>query len=243
MNSNNYNPGIDSCFWCPEPSEEPDHIPPKDLFPADQRGLVPWVPSCASCNRGWSKDDELFISVVRLTCSEHGLVADKIEDKVSQDQARLEHTGKPGVTGRIKQMQSKFSGIRTKSGLWIPPQDAFKLEGEDKERCCQIFARIVRGFSYKFLGSRLPADTRVSGFTIVQKMTQPEEFNASWSWTEIIPGQLSFQVVNPYGDDKALWFLKFFEESIFYAAVVPKQLSERFRLEAKWQRGEESHDY
>ena len=55
-----------SCVYCGEESEEPDHIPPQSLFGESSRQGLIQVPSCKNCNHQAHKDDEYFKTVLAI---------------------------------------------------------------------------------------------------------------------------------------------------------------------------------
>ena len=58
---------IPLCIYCGvNVGDEPDHVPPKCLFPQPRPSDLVTVPSCARCNRRFALDDEYFRDVIVL---------------------------------------------------------------------------------------------------------------------------------------------------------------------------------
>src|SRR5713101_6228604 len=53
---------LGNCVYGGSLAVDEDHVPPKNLFPKDQRHGLVKVPSCRRCNGGASQDDEYFRS-------------------------------------------------------------------------------------------------------------------------------------------------------------------------------------
>lgn len=144
------------CIYCGKPATEPDHLPPRCLFPPNHRSGLIAVPSCTRCNRGFSKDDEYFRQALLLR-----------HDISEQPRARpvldsvFRALQKPSKAGfRQALFQSMFeTNIVTPGGLYLG-----RVGGQnvDAPRIRAMIERITRGLYWEERGTVLPLDFRVA---------------------------------------------------------------------------------
>ena len=124
------------CAYCGAPSVSYDHVPPKNLFPADQTNLIT-VPACDEHNGKLSDLDEDFRNYVAA------------------------HSG--GDTKNTKLLLEKaVRGVRrhTKIQRWRPDFSAFEVTIDSKSFIPMI-DQITRGLYWHAYGDRLPSDTKM----------------------------------------------------------------------------------
>src|ERR1700738_767191 len=101
---NETNKSRDFCAYCGEPKVSDDHVPPKNLFPANRKNLIT-VPACDEHNGKRSDLDEEF----------RNYIATHIGDDTSNARALLEKT---------------FRGVKRNKKIqrWHPDRGAFEVE-------------------------------------------------------------------------------------------------------------------
>jgi hypothetical protein len=141
--------------YCGKPSNTRDHVPPKLLFPKPRPSNLISVPSCKTCNVGFSKDDEYIRIAVALRgdLAEHpqaqGLFAPTIRGLNRPEQRGFVKT----ILSTVKQIP-----VHTKEGIFLGHAPAMIV---DLERLRRTAERIVRGLYFDAFGERLTARLRV----------------------------------------------------------------------------------
>ena len=54
------------CCFCGNPATTMDHVPPDGIFPDPKPTNLITVPACSKCNKGSSKDDEYFRTIIAI---------------------------------------------------------------------------------------------------------------------------------------------------------------------------------
>ncbi len=134
------------CVYCGSSQEiTSDHIPPACLFSRPRPSLIT-VPSCVSCNRGASLDDEYFRLVV---------AGSQITETVSAADRSFE------VALRGLKRSAGLRARLSESGSWAGGSYEVML---DLPRLKRVVNRIVRGLFYKSAGRRLSSDYEILTF-------------------------------------------------------------------------------
>src|SRR5690349_2666440 len=85
-----------TCIYCGCPADSRDHVPPKSFLERPFPAQLQTVPACSECNRGFSLDEEYFISVVASVSTAPTLVARITEGSVARAFRRS-----PGLDNRF----------------------------------------------------------------------------------------------------------------------------------------------
>ncbi len=113
------------CVHCGGLTETRDHCPSRVLLDKPHPENLPYLPACAPCNSGFSRDEEYFASLVE--CSRTGSVEAVIRPKIRQI---FEHS--PALATRLSQARNV-----TDSGItW------FAIE---EERVRKVVLKLARG--------------------------------------------------------------------------------------------------
>ncbi len=144
------------CISCGKPATEPDHVPPRCLFPPHHRSGLIAVPSCTRCNRGFSKDDEYFRQalILRHDISEQ-VRGQPVLDSVFR---ALQKPSKAGFRQALFQSMFETNVVRP-GGLYLGGVGG---QNVDAARIRAIIERIIRGFYWQEQGSVLPLDFRLA---------------------------------------------------------------------------------
>lgn len=210
------------CIYCGKPATEPDHVPPRCLFPPNHRSGLIAVPSCTRCNRGFSKDDEYFWQALLLR-----------HDISEQPRARpvldsvFRALQKPNKAGfRQALFQSMFeTNVVTPGGLYLG-----RVGGQnvDAPRIRTIIERITRGLYWEERGSALPLDFSLA--VEINAELQPKIRDTIGRYfggrTVRSVGSGVFRYAwNAASDDplSTMWVLEFYHAALFIVvAVNPK---------------------
>jgi len=88
------------CAYCGAPPVTRDHVPPKALLDKPYPDNLPVVGACASCNAGFSADDQYLACL--LECTIHGSVA---PEQLSREQVRRTLASRPAIRARLAAAQ------------------------------------------------------------------------------------------------------------------------------------------
>lgn len=132
----------ENCVYCGKPADTSDHIPPQCIFAEPRKESLIEVPSCNSCNKGFSKDDEYFRTVLTMI---EGVEENFDASKVFQNVHRS--FSKPKKKGFTKSFINtlQITPKTTHSGLFIGFAPTFEF---NKTRILRIAERIVRGLTW-----------------------------------------------------------------------------------------------
>lgn len=183
-----------------------DHIPPKNLFSKPYPSDFITVPSCISCNRGASKDDEYFRMVIsfRHDTYDHP-EASNIYPKVIRSLQRSKAKGL-----RRKLLKSvKEIDLNTPYGLYVGKTGQYDV---NLERLDRIAERIIKGLVFHEQKKRLP-----EGYMTVAYVLDSFE-EASVNTKEILGTLISSvqdQEVKSVGNGVFTYRMRFLEEDMF----------------------------
>jgi len=203
------------CIYCGAPAASVDHIPPRSLFAKSNRNNLIRVPSCRSCNNGFSKDDEYWqwAFALREESAEH---PDIEHIRLGVDRA----ISMPEKLGLVKALWRSMEVEIDKD-----TQSTIHTYTISDERITQFFTRLIKALYYHERGSRLPDDYQVlvfpeqfiSGGQSVQSQTL-EAFRKrvlSRPAKELGNGVFTYQSdfdirFQNSAEDDSLWWLQFY---------------------------------
>ncbi len=125
-------------------ADSEDHIPPRSMYAKGTPDLVT-VPSCGDCRRKYSKDDELFKTLMVTAASRMNPVAkEHFLGSVGRALKRLVGLG-PKIAAQTVQFD-----LLTQSGILTGEQmPAISICDEDWRRIQVVLIRIARGLNYR----------------------------------------------------------------------------------------------
>lgn len=206
------------CVYCGEVRVlEEDHVPSKNLFPKPRPSNLVTVPSCARCNRGFSKDDEYFRTAASL------ILDGRKDPRLRQLFDKSLSAFKRPESGGLKSLfYSTFNmvEVRGDSGLYYGNALSFTV---DLERIRRYACRTIRGLYFAETGVRLPTTTGV--LTIVNEpLPQPETIVLLVSQPEKEVGRGIFYYKHVLAPDEPLasaWLLVFYEKLVIFGLTLP----------------------
>jgi hypothetical protein len=126
------------CAYCGERRDlTEDHVPPQSLFGRPRPHNMIRVPSCSSCNGGFSKDDEYFQLVVKA-----GIDPKRFPKEIASSIETIKSLAKPRRLGFAVALYSNCR--RNPARLKI-----------DQKRIGAVLYRIIRGLFYHLTEVRL----------------------------------------------------------------------------------------
>lgn len=126
------------CAYCGERRElTEDHVPPQSLFGKPRPHNMIKVPSCSSCNGGFSKDDEYFQLVMKA-----GIDRKRFPKEIATSIDTINSLAKPQRLGFAVSLYSNYQ--RNPARLNV-----------DRKRIGAVLYRIIRGLFYHHTGVRL----------------------------------------------------------------------------------------
>ncbi len=142
------------CVYCGTANPETrDHVPPRNLFPKQNRSNLITVPSCRSCNETASKDDEFFRVMVagRLDAHDHPQ-AQKVFESIIRSFQR------PQARGFARQVLDNLIDVDmySEGGAYIGQGVGYKVVRTDYDRLDLVTDRIIRGLYWDKFSVRLP---------------------------------------------------------------------------------------
>jgi hypothetical protein len=214
------------CVYCGKPDPDTtDHIPPKCLFPSPRPGNIIKIPSCLSCNRGASSDDEYFKNwlVLRHDVSTHP-IGSRLLDSVYRS------FGKPEARLMLKSLADTIRHIPvfSPSGLYLGDAPAYDV---DLNRMGKVTNRIVRGLFFTEFSRRLPEGYGVRSFAesglrsltpdnsiLLRKVLEVVSSTACRTIGERV-FEYWFQAA-PEDPNTTAWLLRFFESESFFCVTA-----------------------
>lgn len=146
------------CIYCQrQPAASEDHIPPKALFPDHTHPALFTVPSCVSCNRGASKDDELFREMLCLWIDHE--VEPRIEEVWAASQRALYWRPRYGGLLAMIRQQIVPVTLQTPTGLIVEGAGLVRLPAD---RMRNVLRRVVKALTYRHAGVALPVNYQIA---------------------------------------------------------------------------------
>ena len=143
------------CIYCGSVATTRDHVPPKAIFPKWRRKLAKpiTVPSCASCNEGFSLDDQYFTAALTANWKA-GPAA--METWIQTVRPALQTADRQGLKRLLQRSVRPISlvvgGSTLETGIFTPDMNRFQ----------RVITRIVKGLYFSRTGRIIPADYDVS---------------------------------------------------------------------------------
>lgn len=136
------------CIYCGcKEATTRDHIPPRCFFPEPRPSNLITVPSCAGCNDGFSRDDEIVrdILVSLDTTENHAAVQNQLASN------RNRSFDRPHAAGKLKAILDsiKMVDCYTESGIFLKTAAAFNL---DRPAVNRFLSRITRALLHHETG-------------------------------------------------------------------------------------------
>jgi hypothetical protein len=207
-----------------------DHIPPKCLFPKNQRNNLVKIPSCNEChgqNPQVSQDDEYFRLALALRKTEA-----EVEGTAEVRNTALRSLAKPNKVGFRKAFlkTTKPTEFFSRAGIYLGKGRSYR---PDLDRLNSVAMRIIRGLFYHHQSYRIPDGWDIhafetSGFHISSKEEMETTFGPAIRLLSQVPlsvihGDIfSYRCV--FADDvpyNSWWALIFFKRSLFFGFTSP----------------------
>ncbi|ACD82210.1 hypothetical protein [Candidatus Methylacidiphilum infernorum] len=195
---------------------------PKGIFPAPAPENLITVPSCKSCNNGYSRDEEEFLIdlVLSATALDKNNEANKVLGKVVRElrgeRKGVIRSGRRKKSFRVVQ-SARLVDVFTPSDVFLGQVVAFPANGDAFYR---VIDKIVRGLYYHHFGKALSRDALVWQQPVDRSSPDwREEFIkmvAPFKWKKFMIGNgKTFQYLLATGQtdgfDETYWILVFYE--------------------------------
>ena len=203
------------CVYCIDrEATERDHVPPKSLFPKPAPANLITVPACSKCNRGLSKDEEYFRTIVSQLAQTDKHPASKrlLKEKILKGLER-----RPKLASKI---QSTVVPVDlTYQGNRVTTVAAFNIDNPSFDA---VMTKILKGLVYHETARALPA-----GFPIKRDvMHKPLELPPGL-YRQMVNAPVhvfgdrifEYQVYFQPGSFMSFWVMRFFAGASFYASI------------------------
>jgi hypothetical protein len=207
-------PAIDSCVYCGAAANTRDHVPPKTLLEEPRPINLRIVPSCISCNAGWSLDEE-YVAVILAQVGHHPHLMAKIEEGGVVDRAL---SAAPGLDETIT--KSLVAGDDGR--VWFRPS---------LDRVGRITTKLAFGlFCLKYGRGAAIRDFSTDWISGPEQEIPQRLVAAQWiwpglqrkRWTTVQKGSFSFLFAKGWmADDPPLYCLLDLHGTIFAAVRCP----------------------
>lgn len=187
-----------------------EHVVPRCLYPpskATSRFQRIVIPACAACNNGTADEDAHFRNVLLLSGETTQAVAEIWEGSVRRAFAQVD--GQKRASDLLKMMEAAPE----------PIEDRYKIYPARDERVLKIIRKVVRGLCYHHKLLSAVDEGRVTADVL--KFSVPEYFISEMKYYHAEEDILEYFIyMMPEDSDyHSVWFLKFFERTIFIAIV------------------------
>jgi len=213
------------CTYCGEVGKlTKDHVPPQNIYSKPTPDSMPWVPACAGCNGGASKDDEYFGFV--MTSRGEGNANPAAESKMDKIIRSLERPQAEGYAASI------FSSIRrenilTPGGVYLPNQ---YILNADLDRLLNVISRTTRGLHFFDIDQNIPTHLKITSYVLDQTLIQADPlmpqllaYAANTEPKVIQPDVFSYWMVQVEGrDSQSFWIQEYFNCTSFLSLVAPE---------------------
>jgi hypothetical protein len=208
------------CIYCQaREAETEDHVPPQCLFPGVPPSTLIAVPACWPCNNGASKEDEYFKwYMASRKANETNPLAMSLLPSVLRG---LNNPMAEGFANRIRRnIRPKATSENTAAdleayidhdciGLVVKRTVAglhFRRNGAPLRKDCPLICQGDGAYS----PSRLEDDNKTAGILAAV---------AEAPLQTVVPHAFAFRVVDFADDERAVWLLRFFDQSWFVVYV------------------------
>jgi len=148
---------VNKCVYCAKLANTEDHIPSKNLFPI---GIRPKnsikVPSCSTCNQGFSLDEEWFRDFVCMVAEPYSFYA----RQVFFSQVKRSIQKRPQIGYKLRK-RMKLVEIRTGSGLYLGKATQIEPTGDDWRRFRNVLDKYIKGLVFHELKGILPTKYKI----------------------------------------------------------------------------------
>ena len=143
------------CTYCGVESQvTDDHIPPRSIFPKQNRKDVNLitVPACLCCNNGAKDDDEEFKVFVSMCVGRDGQTRNQLLESVVRTIAKNQRL-KRKIIERTAEPFTPLTGWSTRLGVYSVAWET--------QAARRVIARTIRGLYFHHYRTRLPKDVAV----------------------------------------------------------------------------------
>ena len=203
------------CIYCNErEANERDHVPPKSLFPKPAPSNLITVPACSLCNRGFSKDEEYFRTIVSglAQTDRHPASQQLRKDKILKGLER-----RPKLASKI--MSTVVPVNLTYKGQLVATVAAFDIDNPSFDN---IIVKIIKGLLFHETGLTIHSPYVVNWNVIHKPLEVPPALyerilnepahsfgNQVFEYQSyILPGTIA-----------SFWLLRFYGGANFHGAV------------------------
>lgn len=218
------------CIYCGKPAtRRGDHIPSKNLFKGI--GLTPViVPSCTSCNKGFSGDEEYFRHIVCMICAEHSFTANYIFETA----VKRSMSARPAL-GLYMLSKMVVVDLYSPNKIFLGKRTKYDLDEKDHERIFRVIDKYVKGLFFHEYGYVIPSSYKIKNFWITNKLEKTLEENISNYNVKMIKEEIFSYGYNKIPDQAdSIWAFAFYGKPLFMSFVVPtSKYEEMEKLHAK----------
>ncbi len=198
------------CAYCEKRiATDKEHVFPRSLYPkskANSRVQRLTIPSCRSCNSGWSDDEVHFRNVVGVAGEPNAIRRELWETTVQRSFQQ------PDGLRRLRDL------VDTLHAVEVDGQARHKVYPGDDERVLRVVKKVVRGLSHHHnILSPVP-ESRV--WVDVMKYRMPDEFLSKMNYAHREQDIAEYRYAI-YDDVEILsaWLITFFERVTFIGVV------------------------
>lgn len=214
-----------ACIYCGKPADTREHIPPKQFFKGTPDKPLITVPSCKSCNAGFSKDEDFFKQFYASMLMDRSPEAKKLmEGEVSRALLR-----KPAL-GHQMFSQMKLVDAYTKSGLYKGKMTMYTVSDSDRKRIDRVVTKVIKGLFFHEFGQTISEDWIIKIIWItpkVEKEQKLDEMGKQPYWRVIREDTFAYWVNHVPKTFQSVWLLDFFKIPLFYVLVLDKKTAKK----------------
>jgi hypothetical protein len=199
------------CSYCGERvATDKEHVFPRNLYPPSKAGSRVQrltIPSCNTCNNGWSDDEAHFRNMLALAGEPN-----EARTELWNTAIRPSLYEKPDGTRRIRNLVSTFQPVE------VDGQLRYKVYPGEDPRVVRVLKKIVRGLSHHHGIETAVPEARV--WADVMKFPLLDEFLSEMIYQHREPdiAEYRYAIVRDKGIASA-WLITFFERVPFIGVV------------------------
>lgn len=214
---------VECCYCGQIAKNHRDHVPPKVLFKKPRPANLITVPACATCNGGFSKNDEYFANILALEDHAHAHPDAKARAAaVFRNLERQQAKGSRAALGK----SIVEAAVYSRGGIYLGQRTALRL---DFARIRATLNRCAKGLFFAEFGHRIPDSREVLSFSISD--LEPEEFGGLAKTVRAVlatPARDDWRGVFRYwvrlasdADDVGGFVIEFYKAKAFFCGIVP----------------------
>lgn len=214
-------PKDQKCIYCLGVADTKDHIPSRNLFPTGMGPKNPIiVPSCAKCNRGFSRDEEYFRLYVCALAEGHSIYA----RQVFFSQIKRSTWRKPGMALRFRK-RTKLVDFHTKAGLYLGKVARIEPTQSDWSRFSNVMDKYVKGLIFHELKSVLPSEYRIRHdiFLAEERVSDLRSRAKYLKWKSDNKDIFAYGFGVVAGTHKSVWLTQFYDSLLCESLVYTDQ--------------------